>query len=179
MNERTPQTKLDQSLVDSKLDLSDLTANSRPIPAVVEPSPSAALETDLSKISIAGATVARASTRLERRKDLTELGKTEENRAAVQRPRIDRSRHGVLRNPYFRYRGGLVTRFITLLANLLKFLEQLILGRLSAQKLPPQVQTKRTIPPVNPAPDPTVLAHKARKEARERAEKGRLKIFRS
>lgn len=179
MSERTPQTKVDQPTDDPKLDLSDLTANSRPTRVVAEPSRSITTETDLSKISIAAASVPRVSTRPERRKDLEDLTRPRELRPAPQRPRIDRSRHGILRNPYFRYRGGPITRFITLLANLLKFLEQLILGKFSGPKLPPQRHSKPIVPPQQPGNDPTRLAEKARKEARERAEKGRLRIHRS
>lgn len=179
MSERTPRTNLDQPAADPKLDLSDLTANSRPLPAVAEPSRSAASETDLSKISIATSSVPRVSTRLERRKDLEDLHKPRELRPAPQKPRIDRTRHGILRNPYFRYRGGPIIRFVTLLANLLKFLEQLILGKFSGPKVPPQRQQKPVTPPQHPESDPKRLAEKARKEARERAEKGRLRIHRS
>ncbi len=179
MSERTPRTKLDHPAADPNLDLSDLTANSRPLPVVAEPSQYLASETDLSNLSIAASSVPRVSTRLERRKDLEDLHKARELRPAPQRPRIDRTRHGILRNPYFRYRGGPVMRFITLLANLLKFLEQLILGKFSGPKLPPQRQVKPSTPPQHPESDPTRLAEKARREARERAQKGRLRIHRS
>lgn len=179
MSERTPRSNLGQPAAEPKLDLSDLTANSRPLSVVAEPSQSVASETDLSKISIATSSVPRVSTRPERRKDLDDLHKARELRPAPQRPRIDRTRHGILRNPYFRYRGGAITRFITLLANLLKFLEQLILGKFSGPKLPPQRQVKPIAPPQHPESDPTRLAEKARKEERERAEKARLRIHRS
>jgi hypothetical protein len=179
MNERTPATKLDDPSADPKLDLSDLSATSRPAPKVVGPSHAVPLETDLSKISIATSSVPRVSTKPEKRRELEDLYKPRELRPAPQRPRIDRSRHGILRNPYFRYRGGPVIRFITLLANLLKFLEQLILGKLAGPKLPPQRQAKPVTPPQQLENDPTRLAEKRRREALERAEKSALRTHRS
>jgi hypothetical protein len=72
-----------------------------------------------------------------------------------------------------------LVRFITLLANILKFLEQLLLGKLSGPKTPPQRQIKPQTPPQQPMLDPKIIAEKERKEARERAEKNSLRVHRS
>jgi hypothetical protein len=55
---------------------------------------------------------------------------------------------GLFKNPFYKYRGGILSRIITFVANLLKLLEGLILRRLTQPKTP----TKKIVivPPLSP-----------------------------
>jgi hypothetical protein len=181
MSEITQRIQTDASPADKALDLSELTPSSRPAPVVAEPQRQPSQETDLSKISIVATDVQRANTRPEARKDLFKSvkGYDLKPKPRTDRYRIDRSRHGILRNPYFRYRGGPLTRFITLIANLLKFFEQIILGKIRSPRVPPQRQPLPTPPPQQTSLDAQLEREKELKEERERAEKLGLHTHRS
>lgn len=112
-----------------------------------------ASNTDLSSASIQSISVVRLSARPEKRKispitvpTVPELDDTREQKQSG-RPHPTRGQnHGILKNPYFPYQGGLVERFITLLANVLKHLERSLLASLRPQAPhPPQaiIKTKR------------------------------------
>jgi hypothetical protein len=47
---------------------------------------------------------------------------------------------GILKNPYFPYKGNLLERFVTLLANVLKYLERSLLAAHRPQAPLPQPQ---------------------------------------
>lgn len=112
-----------------------------------------AANTDLSSASIQSISVVRLSARPEKRKvsslnvptgaDLEPmLGQEKEPRPQATRGQA----HGILKNPYFPYQGGLLERLITLMANVLKHLERSLLASLRPQApQPPKpiVKTKR------------------------------------
>ena len=104
--------------------------------------------TDLSSASIQSISVVRLSARPEKRK-LSSLNvpTPPELEPAAEHPPRQRSEpkraesHGILKNPYFPYKGNLLERFITLLANILKYLERSLL---TAQRpLVPQPQPQK------------------------------------
>lgn len=107
--------------------------------------------TDLSSASIQSISVVRLSARPEKRKIAAITAPTapelEPTTEPHQRQRSTPSRgqgHGILKNPYFPYQGGPLERFITLLANLLKYLERSLLASLRPQAPQPPLQ-KTTI----------------------------------
>jgi hypothetical protein len=111
--------------------------------------------TDLSSASIQSMSVVRLSARPEKRKVSSlnvattpglESQPEQETKQRAER-KLNQS-HGILKNPYFLYKGGLFERFITLLANLLKYLERSLLASLRPQApiQPPHktvIKTKR------------------------------------
>lgn len=181
MSERTPRITPELQTEEQKLDLSVLSAHSRPAPTVSEPKEGSTCDTDLSKLSIATADVPRIGSVIERRRDLDHaLNKQDRTaRHMTSRPRIDRTRHGILRNPYFRYRGGPLLRLITLFANLLKFLEQLLVGKVGRARIPPQQQVKARPSPEPPHHDQKIAVEKGRKDERLRLKSRIRRIHRS
>jgi hypothetical protein len=96
--------------------------------ALTEP----ANQSDLASISISSSEVMRVSQRVEPRRDLTapKLGRSPAPSASTS-PRKATPEKGILTNPSYQYSGGLLSRVITLFANILKFIERLILRLLS------------------------------------------------
>lgn len=106
---------------------------------------SGAANTDLSSASIQSISVVRLSARPEKRNlsSLTvptaaELEPTTEHRPKQSGVVKKGQTLGILKNPYFPYKGNILERFITLLANILKYLERSLLASLRPQ--PPQVR---------------------------------------
>lgn len=71
--------------------------------------------------------------------------------------------HGIIKDPFFAYRGGPFNRIITFLANILKVIEQIILGRLYGKKT--QVKIKVQTP--EPVAQPTQQISKPTKRSEE------------
>lgn len=102
-----------------------------------------AANTDLASASIQSINVVRLSTRPEKRKvsslsvpTVPEIDPTSEQKREP-RPQATRGQaNGILKNPFFPYQGGPLERLITLLANVLKYLERSLLASLRPQ--PPQ-----------------------------------------
>lgn len=72
--------------------------------------------------------------------------------------------YGLFKNPFFKYRGGVIARIISFFANLLKLLEILVLRGLS--KCRPSA--KKSVSKIEPLIDPALLEAK-RKSDEERA----------
>ncbi len=104
-----------------------------------------AADTDLSNASIQSISVVRLSARPEKRK-LSSLGipvpsETEPKHDRARDTRTDtrrRDRYGVLKNPYYPYKGDPLERLITLLANIVKSLESNLLAALQPRVPIPQ-----------------------------------------
>lgn len=86
------------------------------------------------------------------------------------------ARNGIFKNPYYRYRGGLLARIITFLANLLKVFERLLL-----RVFRPAGITTKTVNPTAPkeAPKPTKEQLERDERLRRDRDKGRLSVHRS
>lgn len=149
------------------------------------------LSTDLSALS----SHSGASIRTEMRQDLTSTSSAA--RRAALHARLDRLRErptfvekvrsssarnrasqdkplGIFNNPYYKYRGGIFARVITLLANILKLLEALLLRRLSPLRIE-QKKTKQE--PVMPlGSNPTELALQKKKEEEKLREQKKMRL---
>ncbi|MEN9845512.1 MAG: hypothetical protein RIS36_659 [Pseudomonadota bacterium] len=105
--------------------------------------------TDLTSASIQSISVVRLTAQPGKRKlsslnlsTVPALDETREDNPKVRPQHSRRENHGILKNPYFSYRGGPLERFITLVANLLKYLERSLLASLQPQApQPPHVIT--------------------------------------
>ena len=107
--------------------------------------------TDLSQVSIAVAGVERLSAKAGKRiisasgtatKSVLRSQRDTETEPDKSAPKKVHT-SGILMNPYFPYQGNLLERFVTLLANICKFLEQLLLKLLGggdAEPIKPSVQ---------------------------------------
>lgn len=149
------------------------------------------VSTDLSELSsVAGATI-----RSQARHDITStssaaraaalharLERLRERPAFVEKVRASSARNrnstekpmGILNNPFYKYRGGIFARVITLLANLLKFLEALILKRLST----PKIETKKiqVAPATSAETNPTEAAKKKREEEEKLKQRQKMQL---
>ena len=114
-------------------------------------------EADLSSASISPSTVVRVAAKPQMRRDLVSQsssvstepdptpGLQKKKRGAPDQP------HGLFKNPVYPYSGDPLTRIMTFLANLLKFLERLLLG-FFGDTPPPQIK---------PQPQPQTLKAEA------------------
>lgn len=88
--------------------------------------------------------------------------------------RHKRTKYGLLTNPFYRYEGGPLTRIMTFLANLLKLLEQLILGRL--KKAPALTLRKKVAPKKKEAGPNSVFTEEEKQLKLKRQKKDLLRI---
>lgn len=86
---------------------------------------------DLANASIQNADVLRAIPRKVARRSVI----SDPNRVSKQSPQAKRSattpqKHGLIKNPMFKYEGGVINKLLSFFANLLKVIEQFVLGAL-------------------------------------------------
>ncbi|MEY4669194.1 MAG: hypothetical protein RL518_1893 [Pseudomonadota bacterium] len=144
MSERTRGSHVSGSRPEAH-DLTELHASKTADP--VSPTSSEPANTDLASASIQSINVVRLSSRPEKRPlsslnlaTSTDVAHTTEQKIE-QRPTSKRGeKHGILNNPYFPYKGGPLERFITLLANLVRYLEKSLLAALQDRPSPVPVQ---------------------------------------
>lgn len=112
--------------------------------------------TDLANASIKSTSVARLSSRPEKRTQLTPLTSGSHLENGSERPAkmgarssaSGRARSGVFNNPYYRYQGGPLGRLITFLANILKALESSLLSAFKPRNIAlPHRQAPASMPP--------------------------------
>lgn len=139
MTERTRGSQLTGSHPEA-IDLNELHASKS-----MDPS---SANTDLANASIQSISVVRLSSRPERRKIASPtLSQNEEPMMAPDRKAPTTSRphkginFGVLKNPYYKYEGNVVERFISLVANLLKVIEHSLLRSFKPKNPPPPPPT--------------------------------------
>jgi len=174
MAERTPLKNLDAPVSQSSSPLDSLKA-SRDLgtkPANVDASAAAA--TDLSKASIPLSGVQRASPTAGKRilrppAPAKAVASKPETRVQPRKPSAAKrpaETYGILKNPCFPYEGDLVDRFVTLVANMCKALEQMVLRLLGGGDAP-SIETA----PVTQLPTEPDQETEQEREERERREK--------
>lgn len=104
--------------------------------------------TDLASASIQSTNVVRLSVRPEMRKVSspsislgTDPEATRDTKPSAPQSHARNQKHGILRNPYFRYEGGPLGRLITLVANLLKALETAVFNTIKPTHSTPPAKT--------------------------------------
>jgi hypothetical protein len=132
MSDRSRSVQTGNSVVEGAGSLPGLSAANEPghsAHALTQP----ANQSDLAAASISSKDVMRVSQRVEPRRDLHPSNQERNTSSARSKDSQGKSplQEGILNNPTYRYGGDLVTRFITLLANILKFIERLFLRLLS------------------------------------------------
>lgn len=138
----------------------------------------AALETDLSQASIAVSGVPRVSAKSDKRilrpgpansPDLSpspEHEKGQQQEAGAKR----QANSGILINPHYGYHGNLLERFVTLIANVLKVLERILL-RLLGGGDPGPAPAQKAQPIAPPSTEPSADIEKSRREEREKIQR--------
>jgi hypothetical protein len=154
MSERKLTSQQGNVAVDGHSDLSSLAASKDLHKQTARSSveAQAANQSDLTSASISSKNIVRATPRTEIRKDLSALASSTET-SLDSRQSKGRTKHtseprepGVFKNAHWEYRGGPISRFITLIANILKVIERLILkflGGGDAKPLPHQTQNPK------------------------------------
>ena len=139
-----------------------------------------AVNTDLSQVSIPSSGVERLSPRSDNRILRSGSGivssATASKEPKVGSPGKSGEKHGILKNPFFPYQGDLLDRFVTLLANICKVIEQFILKLLGAGEIdtPTPVRKQALLKEPSEAPD----AEREKREELERLQR-KLGIHRS
>jgi len=148
MSGRARDTGNDLPSSQGQSDLSDLRASRECHTTKVTPP---ANDADLSSASISATNILRASAQREGpRHSLSNI------RSAALNNRPDKrssspsaqptSPNGILKNPTYKYEGGFISKVITFVANILKFLERLFLRLLGARDLVAPKQTPLSRP---------------------------------
>jgi hypothetical protein len=142
MSERTLTHNQSNTAVDGQETLESLSASKdlhKQARSAVDKDP--ANQSDLSSASISSADVLRASPRTEMRQGVliqTSTSAVETTRAKGRsRSSTGNKEVGLFKNPHWEYSGGIVSKFITFLANLFKVLERLILKLLGGGDVAP------------------------------------------
>jgi hypothetical protein len=150
MSERILNSQQGNLAVDGQGDLSSLAASKdlhKHAPATSAPVTSVdsqpANQSDLTIASISSSDVLRATPRTEMRKDISSLAASTETSVERHKGRsraksgTETKESGVFTNPHWEYRGNIVSKFVTLLANILKVIERLILKLFGAGDIAP------------------------------------------
>lgn len=138
---------------------------------------------DLMNASISGADVPRVTQRPTRRQDAlnsiasTDMGPAKSPLLSSRRDAAASAQKnaGIVTNPTYRYQGGLASKVITFLANMLKVLERLFLGLLGARNK----QAPRHQPQTNRAKQETPHSHKNQQSGKESQRQRGTRIHRS
>lgn len=154
-------------------------ASSEPKTIDIRPDFSALTTSESASLRPGKASIERYSSHAMREAALNErLQRLKERPAFLERVRQSSSRsktsctkqYGLFKNPFFKYRGGVVSRIISFFANLLKLLEILMLRGLSKLKSSPKKVVSKTEPAIDP------ILQEAKRKAEEERAKERKKM---
>lgn len=172
MSDRSRSAQTGNSVVEGAASLPGVSATNEPVHGeqlMTQP----ANQSDLATASISSKDIMRVSQRVEPRKNLNTSRQEQSpspTRAGHRRGNAPRP-EGILNNPTYRYGGDLLTRFITLLANILKFIERLFLRLLSGPDSSAATPKPQNASTINEQSHHT--QHDQERERKERQEKDR------
>lgn len=176
MSERARDKGNDLSSAQGQGDLSDLRA-SKDLHKTNDPRP--VNEADLSSASISATNILRAAPRHDPRSySLRSTVLTSPSHGAEKRASSPSAQpagpNGILKNPTYQYTGGFLSKIITFIANVLKFVERLFLRLLGARDLVAPQHSPQSRP-INQAQS----THEVKKTGAKDGRQGANRIIRS
>lgn len=123
---------------------------------------------DLASASILNSDVLRATPRkVERRSVIGGASLTSKQTEREKRPpTYTHQKHGLIKNPLFKYEGGLINKLLSFFANLLKVIEQFALGALGNR-----AQSVFFLPSIKQSPEATANEERSEDDEREQGRK--------
>lgn len=178
MSERIRTTQPGNAALDEQTDLNGLSA-SKDLHTQTQSTTrqSATSQTDFSEASISTTNILRVSPKVEPRKDVTNVSSTQalnteheiSRSTSKAKSQGSKGEHGIFTNPAYKYSGGIFSRIISFIANILKALERLFLRLLAGPDNTTPMPRPQT--PINALPKTKATAANDDREERESQEK--------